>query len=579
MMKKMLLSLAMVLGLMVSPVLAGPPSPPCSGCGGTPSVPKPLYFLQPQALVTPPVKNAMEWDGSSLWLTTLGGVRLQATIPTTGIVGTQLSNPFTWPNTYAITMPDGSTWDSTGLSLSKTLISTGLITANGGLTVPSGQTETVAGTLDVNGTITIPPATASGQAVQQAQIVHNSIITTVPVRNTVTVYPPAWNGGNPYVIDPFNNIVDTSGTTTDGIQEAINYAIANKYNVHIAGSSNAGYSATTTISIGASQSFEITSDNTYINISPGTATDAGIQIDSQDKAVFKFNCLITYSGNGIAVWFHPLNESPASTYRIQYSEFHFLSIVDTSGTSTSPIIQLDTSGNSAASIIYSNFNFVQIYGGSSTDTLNTGILVSAPNDGFSFNEININTIHGYITNAVQEGGTSTDYVYANNWYVNFQTAVGSSIVMTTYAAFSKGQLTYGQDSSTGNFAYYIAYLGKANSNQFDVYGANNIPTLPTNPINQESSNYTNKTNLSVGWSQNSAITVGASPFTFTNTYQTPIYVNITGGSGVSIAIMDWDNSSLGNNGTVSGTYMLPPGFSVKVTYTTAPTMSYLYIGG
>ena len=50
-----------------------------------------------------------------------------------------------------------------------TVDATGLITANGGLTVPSGQTATVAGTLDVTGSATVPAATASTNPVNLGQ--------------------------------------------------------------------------------------------------------------------------------------------------------------------------------------------------------------------------------------------------------------------------------------------------------------------------------------------------------------------------------------------------------------------------
>jgi len=46
----------------------------------------------------------------------------------------------------------------------------GALNANGGLTVPSGQTATVAGTLDVTGTATVPAATASGNPVAYQQV-------------------------------------------------------------------------------------------------------------------------------------------------------------------------------------------------------------------------------------------------------------------------------------------------------------------------------------------------------------------------------------------------------------------------
>jgi len=63
-----------------------------------------------------------------------------------------------------LTVPSGQTATVAG-----TVDATGLITANGGLTVPSGQTATVAGTLDVTGSATVPAATASTNPVNLGQ--------------------------------------------------------------------------------------------------------------------------------------------------------------------------------------------------------------------------------------------------------------------------------------------------------------------------------------------------------------------------------------------------------------------------
>lgn len=73
--------------------------------------------------------------------------------------------------------------------------------------------------------------------------------------------------------------------------------------------------------------------------------------------------------------------------------------------------------------------------------------------------------------------------------------------------------------------------------------------------------------------QNVAITVGASPFTFTNTHVYLLMVVSSGGTGVSIGFKPRGGASIGT-GLTAGAFALGPGDAVVVTYTTAPTMTF-----
>jgi len=73
-----------------------------------------------------------------------------------------------------LTVPSGQTATVasstiTTLDVTGNTTLSGALNANGGLSVPSGQTATVAGTLDVTGSATVPAATAAGQPLSYGQ--------------------------------------------------------------------------------------------------------------------------------------------------------------------------------------------------------------------------------------------------------------------------------------------------------------------------------------------------------------------------------------------------------------------------
>lgn len=73
-----------------------------------------------------------------------------------------------------------------------------------------------------------------------------------------------------------------------------------------------------------------------------------------------------------------------------------------------------------------------------------------------------------------------------------------------------------------------------------------------------------------------AITVTASPFTFTNPEAVPINVMISGGTVTTIAL-SVDGSTFTTMGLLGGQFHLNPGQSIQVTYVVAPTMNYTAI--
>lgn len=69
------------------------------------------------------------------------------------------------------------------------------------------------------------------------------------------------------------------------------------------------------------------------------------------------------------------------------------------------------------------------------------------------------------------------------------------------------------------------------------------------------------------------VSVGASPFTFNNPENVPIWVVVSGGTVTDVSMAP-DLLSFLSLGLLGGGFHLNPRHSIKVTYILAPTMSY-----
>jgi hypothetical protein len=70
------------------------------------------------------------------------------------------------------------------------------------------------------------------------------------------------------------------------------------------------------------------------------------------------------------------------------------------------------------------------------------------------------------------------------------------------------------------------------------------------------------------------ISVGASPFTWTNPESVPVMVYVSVGTVTDISVIP-DGVTVLATGLLGGQYHLNPGQAIKVTYAVAPTMKYL----
>lgn len=70
-----------------------------------------------------------------------------------------------------------------------------------------------------------------------------------------------------------------------------------------------------------------------------------------------------------------------------------------------------------------------------------------------------------------------------------------------------------------------------------------------------------------------AVTLGASPFTWTNTTDGPAQVIVSGGTVTAINLVVGGVDYLA--GVLAGVFTARAGAGIKVTYTVAPTMTYV----
>ena len=97
------------------------PSPPCAGCNAPPApAPQPFMVIPPRPLLSTPVPNGLEYDGTSLWLTGKNGTRgsvvagnAPASFDSTITFGS--SSVLDIVSGAVLNLPDGSVWKSTGL--------------------------------------------------------------------------------------------------------------------------------------------------------------------------------------------------------------------------------------------------------------------------------------------------------------------------------------------------------------------------------------------------------------------------------------------------------------------------------
>ncbi len=403
------------------------------------------------------------------------------------------------------------------------------------------------------------------------------------------------------VFRPDGSPLSVSGTTTQGLQEAIDYAQKRALPLFVIGGgitpphtglptpsralSQINCSTPIAVPTGWVNSYHFFGVNLLYDVAHGAdpARDF-ITFDSADMMDWDMHTSqIIYPGNGAAIRFLPAHDNGEDFAGFTGSRFLFGSIAITHATTLAPESTHGTgirvsmpalglglsNGNGLfdASEIYSN----EINGGL------YGIRVDTPGPGnvFSGNRIVAKTIHGQGKASVEIGTSAVaSAIYGNRWDLLVGPIPGATGVSTWGGASFSG-------AQWGGDRFSLAVTNGANGIVFNASAANNLVlagTISTGGGSPYVNRATSQTNVVVDTQPlaASAIAVTASPFVYQNRNMKPTMVAITSGtvSAVETSVdgVNWIGVATSTNQNMT----LKPGQWVRVTYSALPKMNQIY---
>lgn len=278
---------------------------------------------------------------------------------------------------------------------------------------------------------------------------------------------------------PQGDIVDISASTTCGLQEAINYATTNGYNLEVIGCTatpapGVQYGilfCSTAIQFPALRSTSVRMVGVHV-IFTAAVTGAGMTFDSMDLCDIEIIGEIVYQGNGNAVSFRPTLPVPVDggTF-IDASRVHIGAVVTNGGAPNCCII-FDTG---VSSISFLDFSCDEVNGagavGQPPSTL-YGVLVGNPqaNTAFEMNTIKLGHVHQFKNAGVQIGTTQTQQqnMRGNIWDIGSLKPQGtnSTSALNTFGQGDQFRIG-GISNEEGAFGYGIVVQPGADYNGID----------------------------------------------------------------------------------------------------------------
>lgn len=375
------------------------------------------------------------------------------------------------------------------------------------------------------------------------------------------------------VYTPFGSALDVTGTTTEGLQEAIAYACTNNFNLRVEGGDGGSPSllnCSTAIAFPAMQNKFIEINGVTLNFTYTTSAPS-VTFDSMMMMRVEFDgTQIVNNGTGPAVLFKPTNALPVdgrTTITISY--VYITTAVNihspASAVAAVPLIDFDTTNGGVDDNLL-EFDEVNASG--------IGIRVQDPASGKSFSG---NDLFGYYVHG--QTGTSGPSVQLGT-----STAAATRVVKNTLRFFvgvgvaaKRGVDIWGSqnkgfisvDPSVGSTGHALWFGTTADFNRIESTQLSGAAG-PTNFLSIGGTANRNCVEISTTKTMVS-ITVGASPFTYPNADFVEEDVMITG-TMTAIDITP-DGVAFAPTPAAGGTYHLVPGMGVRIAYSGAtPTM-------
>lgn len=213
---------------------------------------------------------------------------------------------------------------------------------------------------------------------------------------------------------------------------------------------------------------------------------------------------------------------------------------------------------------------------SSSNSVNGVFITGAGSvDGVNFvgQRVYNNGQDGFVINT--GGGSKTNISFnAGDVAGNSQSSSGTYSGISIGAGvsgFAVRDTRSGQEAGFGNTQKFNILVNAGASNNYEITG-NDVRGNVTTGISDNGTGSTKYVSKNIGYNPfaSTAITVGASPFTYTNNFGDTITVIIAGGTVSSVtmtglAIVTATNTSIA----------IPQGQSIVVTYSSTPTMTYI----
>lgn len=374
------------------------------------------------------------------------------------------------------------------------------------------------------------------------------------------------------VYKPDSTLLSTTGTTTSGLQEAINYAVANGWALEVYGgwlgspTDLPKLSCTTAVNFPVLALWSMRMYGVNVYFTDTGATD-GFVFDSCDLTDIDMgNGQIFFQPSGAAIHFNPTHDNGEDFIGITSSIFR-LPIVAAGSTTGGPqqgtCVRFSmpyTAGHALGSglIVNNRFDLGEINGG------HIGLQVDNPAspNTFNFNHINAHSIHGQDQAGVKVGTSAlaADLIYGNQWKLSISevtTAIeiwgGHSTVGGDIYDLAAGTATILGSSATNNLIRQVVQLNGTLTNN---------ATAKTNKL------------LRPGLPTRAVITV-VSGTAIQNVTMMPCSYVSSGGTVTVIAISA-DGITYDPTGETVGSFYVPAGGWIKWTHTGAPTVTQFY---
>jgi hypothetical protein len=401
----------------------------------------------------------------------------------------------------------------------------------------------------------------------------------------VKVFPPASGASN--VLLPNGTWLDVSASTTAGLQEAITYACGNgtvgsgSFDLYIVGAeASAGgavvYNCTTALVFPAMQGKKIRSGAITINftsaIGSGTCVtfDSGIMVD-----VDLSGCQIVNGGIGSALQFAPVNGVPLDgglfgVKALIDCRFHITTVVNinnsTLPTTAGAVVRFNAAAGGTG-INNCTFSFDEV-NQQNTAASTIGIVVINPTAtaGFANNFIKCVHVHNHKGVGLQIGESTAITGYGNNtWEISCNAASGATEDFNTFGSYDT--LFISNDTTNPQYGLRIQPSAQANS----IFGGTLLGSIAPY-VNSATSKTSNAWYKAQAIAAPTTISVGASPFQFQNTTLNDMLVLINGGGHTNNTFLSHDGSTYYDTGATAGSFYLPRGMYIQVSYSSAPTM-------